>query len=1260
MNNQAKTKMRYLPVALGIVVPLVLLLALAAANLWVAQADPMAQTIAPYSEQWRFGVGVDGRYGHLSDFAVEQLGAGWYADWSTNLNPLHPGGMEYVQVISVKDTLYPPDWASLAQKIANNPGAVWVVGNEPDCIWEDCNNRTPDAYATIYHDVYGFIKGQDPTAQVAIASVVEGTPLRMLYLTKIWDSYQQQYSDTMPVDIFNMHVHIIKEGHSWAPAGIGIPPGISPEEEGAAQQYAIADNDSLAIFMDQVMRYRQWMRDRGQQNKPLVITEYGVLYPPEYPFGFTVDRVNAYMKNTFNFMLYTKNPALGYPADDYRLVQRWLWFSVNSHPYDKDAGQGWNGALFDWQTHEMTPFGLNFMHYRQGLNRATPTPSTTPYPGWFQREAEGGSLFTPVATVADNTVSACYYLDSSVGQPGGRTTFGAYLPAGNYQLWGRVRAPSDVSNSFYVWADSEQAPTNLDQYTWYIPVSSEWSWQPVSYGWGNPQQVFTLTSDSHTFVFQVREGGVQLDAVQIGLVGTSPPTDTVRCVPPATATATPTSTPTPTPTLTRTPMSSGPAYIRGQVTYEGRGTPPAANWSRTLHVGVHLPGDSIPAYKFDALPDASGAFTVGGVLTGTYDVSARNDHSLRNLWLNFFADAGVNQINLDTLREGDASGDNFVDISDFSLLRSAFFTSNGDPGFDALADFNEDSFIDISDFSLLRSNFFQGGDILLNAGTVQVQGQGPKVPSASPVGIYFSPGAQTVNTGQLGFTADVWVNPAGQEIDAAQAEVTFDSSLMDAVSVVCNGSYFDTTYQLVASGNVRVACTLKIGQTPPTTTLRVATITFNAKTSPGTTLLTFGGFTKVTGPGVSQGYPLNKQSGSVTVQAPSPTPTATNTPVSVVRTFSGHVYEGDTPQPVEGGTVQLYGSNSAGNIGAWLGTVTTLPDGSFNMLNTSNYVYYNIYLPAESWVDYTFRHASSASGGNVLHPYWIQFTSPSAGTYAGNDFFVNFNGSTSTPTATTSPGTTPTPTETPTPTPTNTPGTGTSQVCVEAFNDLDANSQRGGGEDLLNGVLAELLDLNYQLLDSYTTDGSEPYCFPGRGDGTYLLRFAPPNGFSSTTASLWGVAVQGGGSLTVSYGALSGPTPSPTPGGGRISGVVYNDANKNQFLDQGEAMLHGAHIHLQDGGGQNLADYWTGSDGLFHFDSLVNGTYRLVEDDPPGFLSSTQNTLVVGVVSQLPITVDFGDYEPARPFDMYLPMLRKPEGNVTEFRGARPLLRWGS
>ncbi|MBK8027195.1 MAG: hypothetical protein IPK19_38850 [Chloroflexi bacterium] len=71
--------------------------------------------------------------------------------------------------------------------------------------------------------------------------------------------------------------------------------------------------------------------------------------------------------------------------------------------------------------------------------------------------------------------------------------------------------------------------------------------------------------------------------------------------------------------------------------------------------------------------------------------------------------AGLNEIDIGTLREGDANDDNIVNISDFSLLASAFGKSEGQAGFDARADFNEDGVINIADFSLLASNFGQSG-----------------------------------------------------------------------------------------------------------------------------------------------------------------------------------------------------------------------------------------------------------------------------------------------------------------------------------------------------------------------------------------------------------------------------------------------------------------------------------------------------------------------------------------------------------------------
>jgi large repetitive protein len=72
--------------------------------------------------------------------------------------------------------------------------------------------------------------------------------------------------------------------------------------------------------------------------------------------------------------------------------------------------------------------------------------------------------------------------------------------------------------------------------------------------------------------------------------------------------------------------------------------------------------------------------------------------------------AGVNNVTTDMLLEGDANGDNQVNIADFSILAAAFNTSEGDSGYDARADFNDDNAVNIADFSLMASNFGLVGD----------------------------------------------------------------------------------------------------------------------------------------------------------------------------------------------------------------------------------------------------------------------------------------------------------------------------------------------------------------------------------------------------------------------------------------------------------------------------------------------------------------------------------------------------------------------
>jgi len=160
----------------------------------------------------------------------------------------------------------------------------------------------------------------------------------------------------MPVDVWNVHNFIIREkAKDW---GAEIPPGIN------AQQGAyIGPNNThidMTIFDQQIRAFRQWMKERGQQEKALVVSEYGVLYPnglmglPDQP-----SYVHNFMVNTFDYFYQTRDCTLGMPGDSCRLVQQWNWYSLddtwgNFNPY---------GRLFDPNTTNITATGERFRRY---------------------------------------------------------------------------------------------------------------------------------------------------------------------------------------------------------------------------------------------------------------------------------------------------------------------------------------------------------------------------------------------------------------------------------------------------------------------------------------------------------------------------------------------------------------------------------------------------------------------------------------------------------------------------------------------------------------------------------------------------------------------------------------------------------------------------------------------------------------------------------------------------------------------------------
>jgi hypothetical protein len=321
----------------------------------------------------RFGFGSASRPINAYDpTLLAQLRAGLYMDWNASAAPSQPNGIEYVQTVRVKQwkwkdgqrvyadyqasyeipytyTISPR--GSTLQAIAwARPTSLWLIGNETERRdWKMSNGETacqdeilPEVYAQAYYEAYTTIKAADPTARIAIGGVIQATPLRLEYLNRVWNEYYRLYGHTMPVDWWNVHAFVLQEKRNdW---GADIPAGITVTE---GMLYTVEDNKDWNKATELIRAFRQWMKEHGQQDKPLIVSEYGVNIP-----WFPAEQVrDEFMYPSFDFFLNEKDPALGYPADEYRLVQRWIWYSL-----DDDSGV-YNGFLLHSGKFE-SPMGL--------------------------------------------------------------------------------------------------------------------------------------------------------------------------------------------------------------------------------------------------------------------------------------------------------------------------------------------------------------------------------------------------------------------------------------------------------------------------------------------------------------------------------------------------------------------------------------------------------------------------------------------------------------------------------------------------------------------------------------------------------------------------------------------------------------------------------------------------------------------------------------------------------------------------------------
>ena len=303
---------------------------------WEAGIPPQAPAAVGSENTWRFGVvaplGVAGHEAQLDD-----LKAGAYLDFGRSLSPARPGGIEYIQVLRVRDDVYPDVLSELSGLVAANPGAYWEVGNEPDTSYESQDDLTPETYADRFYAIGTQIRSLDSTARIGFGTVVQATPIRLRYLERAWQRLillaGSQAAASGLIDFWNVHAFILNE---WpGEAGTGVPPGFICESAGQGRcwddlpvpvpdcdtnpgqcrlpvhytAYPFNETHDNAILEARVVALRQWMGSIGEQGKPLWITEYGSLFPPIDPPGGFPDYVNVSDSETARFMTQSGVPA---------------------------------------------------------------------------------------------------------------------------------------------------------------------------------------------------------------------------------------------------------------------------------------------------------------------------------------------------------------------------------------------------------------------------------------------------------------------------------------------------------------------------------------------------------------------------------------------------------------------------------------------------------------------------------------------------------------------------------------------------------------------------------------------------------------------------------------------------------------------------------------------------------------------------------------------------------------------------------------
>ncbi|MBK1986128.1 carboxypeptidase regulatory-like domain-containing protein [Sphaerospermopsis aphanizomenoides BCCUSP55] len=222
------------------------------------------------------------------------------------------------------------------------------------------------------------------------------------------------------------------------------------------------------------------------------------------------------------------------------------------------------------------------------------------------------------------------------------------------------------------------------------------------------------------------------------------------------------------------------------------------------------------------------------------------------------------------------------------------------------------------------------------------------------------------------------------------------------------------------------------------------------------------------------------------------------------------------------------------------------------------------------------------------------------------------------------------------------------------FADNNTNGIQDAGDTALAGVTVELVK-NGVTVATTTTNTSGGYLFENLIPGDYQVQFTAPTGYVFTTADAGGDDSKDSDAnatgLTQTVTLTSGELNSTLDAGlvalASLGDFVFEDRNANGIQDAGEAGIANATVRLLDTNGNIIATTTTDSNGLYSFNNLLPGDYKVQFVQPNDFNSVSPTNagsndavdsdadvnLTTGVINLSPgendTTVDAGFYNTA-------------------------------